>query len=78
VQVDPIKPTLKASGTKRLKLECDEPISDCAFKFNLRRYILGEVAVAAACTAVELAWVIGRGLHLFTLELNLSNSRIHL
>ncbi len=38
VQVDPIKPTLKAPGTKRLKLEYDEPLSNFAFKFNLRRY----------------------------------------
>jgi len=38
VQVDPIKPTLKAPGTKRLKLKHDEPLSNFAFKFNLRRY----------------------------------------
>jgi len=38
VQVDPIKPTLKAPGSKRLKLECDEPLSHFAFNFNLRRY----------------------------------------
>jgi hypothetical protein len=39
VQIDPIKPTLKAPGTKRLKLQCDELLSDFAFDFNLRRYI---------------------------------------
>ena len=38
VQVDPIRPTLKAPGTKRLKLKYDEPVSNFAFKFNLRRY----------------------------------------
>ena len=38
MQVDPIKPTLKPPGTKRLKLKCDEPLSNVAFKFNLRRY----------------------------------------
>jgi len=38
VQVDPIKPTLKASGTRRLKLICDDPLSKIGFKFNLRRY----------------------------------------
>jgi hypothetical protein len=38
VQVDPIKPKLKAPGTKRLQLKCDEPLSSSAFKFNLRRY----------------------------------------
>jgi len=38
VQVDPIKPTLKAPGAKRLKLKHDEPLSNIAFSFNLRRY----------------------------------------
>jgi len=39
VQVDPLKPKLKPSGTKRLKLYCDMLLSTCAFNFNLRRYI---------------------------------------
>jgi hypothetical protein len=38
VQVDPIKPTLKAPGTKRLKLTYDQLLATFAFKFNLRRY----------------------------------------
>jgi len=38
VQVDPIKFTLKAPGTKRLKLSHDDPLSDFAFKINLHRY----------------------------------------
>ena len=29
---------LKAPGTKRLKLKCDIPVLNFAFKFNLRRY----------------------------------------
>ena len=33
-----MKPMLKAPGTKRLKLKYDEPPSNFAFKFNLRRY----------------------------------------
>jgi len=37
VQFDPTKPTLKAPGTKRLKLKHDEPLSNFAFKFNSRR-----------------------------------------
>ena len=37
MQVDPIKPTLKAPGTKRLKLEYYEMLSRFAFEFNLRR-----------------------------------------
>jgi hypothetical protein len=38
VQVDPIKPTLTPTGTKRLKLKCDVLVATSAFKFNLRRY----------------------------------------
>ena len=41
VQVDPIKPIFKLPGTKRLTLECDEPLSKYAFKFKLRRYTKG-------------------------------------
>jgi hypothetical protein len=40
VQVDPIKPALKAPGTKRSELIYDGPLSNFAFKFNLRRYNL--------------------------------------
>ena len=38
-----INPTLKAPGTNLLTLECDEPLSTVAFKFNLRRYTLGQI-----------------------------------
>ena len=38
VQVDPIKPTLKAPGTKRLKLKHDILLSSFSFNFNVRRY----------------------------------------
>jgi hypothetical protein len=38
VQVDPIKPALKAPGAKRLELIYDGPLSNFAFDFNLRRY----------------------------------------
>jgi len=38
VQVDPMKPTRKAPGTKRLKLKYGKLLSSFAFKFNLRRY----------------------------------------
>ena len=41
MQVDPIKPMLKAPGTKRLKLRCDKLLSDVVFNFNLRRYTEG-------------------------------------
>ena len=40
VQVDPLKPTLKAPGIKHLKLNCDNLHPSFAFKFNLRRYIV--------------------------------------
>jgi len=38
VQVDPIKPRFKAPGSKRFTLRYDEPLSNVAFKFNLRRH----------------------------------------
>ena len=38
VQLDPIKPTLEPPGSKRLKRKCDVPLSNFAFKFELRRY----------------------------------------
>ena len=41
MQVVPMKPTLKAPETTRLKLECDEPLPNFAFNFNLRRYSEG-------------------------------------
>ena len=41
VQIKPMKPTLKAPGTERLTLKYDEPLSNFAFKFNLRRYTWG-------------------------------------
>ena len=41
VQAGPMKPTLKAPGTKRLKLKIDAPLSELAFKLNLRRYFWG-------------------------------------
>ena len=37
MQVGPIKSTLKAPGSQRLKLN-DEPPSNFGFKFKLRRY----------------------------------------
>ena len=53
VQVDPIKPVLKAPGTILLKLRCDGPLSNVAFKFNLRRQLkdLKEVKCRMGCTA---------------------------
>jgi len=39
VQVYPVKPTLKAPGSKRSRLKYDILLSSFAFKFNVRRYI---------------------------------------
>ena len=38
MQIDPIKPALKAPGIKRLELINDGPLSNIAFNFNLRRH----------------------------------------
>jgi hypothetical protein len=45
VQVDPIKPMLKAPGIKLLQLKYHRPLSKFAFKFNLRCY--SQVVAAA-------------------------------
>ena len=44
MQVEPIKPKLKAPITSRLELKYDEPPSDYAFKSNLRRYTLARIS----------------------------------
>jgi len=45
-----MKPLVKASGTKRLRLRYDGPLSNFAFKFNLRRYSkAAEIGKAHAC-----------------------------
>jgi hypothetical protein len=56
VQVDSIKPTLKAPGSKRLKLQYDELHSSIAFKFNLRRYNQGCSPVPAPRPRSWLGW----------------------
>jgi hypothetical protein len=38
MQVDPVKPKVTAPGTKRLKLICDAPLSNLAFKLSLRHH----------------------------------------
>ena len=54
MQVDPIKPMLKAPGSKRLKLECDQLPSSFAFKLNLRHYI--KAYKKAALRSVRKNW----------------------
>jgi hypothetical protein len=59
---------LKASGTKRLKLNYDRLLSillqfcfNFAFKFNLRRYIMARAYPAAALGCVD-AGSVGQGM----------------
>jgi len=56
VQVDPIKPLLKAPGTKHLTLKHDEPLLFFDFKFNLRRYIKGNAMDSSAAASVLLSY----------------------
>jgi hypothetical protein len=82
VEVDPSRPKLKAPGTKRLKLKYDGPLSNSAFKFKLRRFNKACCCAQVLCGALERARaagytgtvVLGRGLHSFPFQLNLSPS----
>jgi hypothetical protein len=67
VQVDRIKPAVKAPGTKRLKLKFDEQHSIFAFNFHLRRYITELMPLGSLHSLLH-----GRGLHSSTSQLNLS------
>ena len=70
MQVDPSKSTLKAPGCGRFKLKCDDLLSNVAYNVNLRRYTMEESA--PVCVAAEEDDELGRGLHSFTSQLNLS------
>jgi hypothetical protein len=74
VQVDPIKPTLTAPGTKRLKLKYYKLLSNFPFKFNLRLYNteLKSEPVLCYLLAGACGELVGRGLHSSTFQLNLS------
>jgi len=56
VQVDPMKPTLKVPGSKRLKLEAEKMLSNFAFKFNLRGYSPGAGSGCASTCASCPGW----------------------
>jgi len=53
VQVEPIKPTLKAPRTKRLNLNYNELLSDVAYKFSFRRYT---TALKKRCKEFIMRW----------------------
>ena len=55
VQVDLMKSMLKAPGTKRLKLNSDQLLSNVTFQVKLRRYTSAAVAQAAAGAAPPVA-----------------------
>jgi hypothetical protein len=57
-----MKPTLKAPGTLPLKLKYDIPLSNVAFIFNLRRYMM--VLPNPDPTDAQFRPVHGRGLTL--------------
>jgi len=67
VQVDPIKPKLKPPGGKRLKPMCAILLSTSAFKINMRRYI-----EERAHMEEMMKKAMGRGLHSYTSQLNMS------
>ena len=65
-----MKPTLKPPGSERLKRKCDDLLSSFTLKFNVRRYVVERPLLLTHVDPAD-----GRGLHSFTLELILSNSR---
>ena len=53
MHVEPIKPTLKAPGAKRLKLKHDGLLSSFAFNFSSRRYSKARASASAAEAAAD-------------------------
>ena len=63
MQVDPIEPKLRPSGTKRLKLQCVVLLLTSAFNFSLRRYTTGGVMnLPHGSTVVDYAFYTDTGL----------------
>jgi len=58
VLVDPVNPKLTPPRSRRLKLRCVVPLSEFAFKFNLRRYI--EVSHGAATLGLSTRQFLAR------------------
>jgi len=55
VQLDPIKTTLKPTGTQRLKLKCHVLLSTSAFTSSLRRYTKDTPQPALPAALVDAA-----------------------
>jgi len=72
VRFEPMKPTSKPPGTKRLKVKYDTVLSTFAFNFKLRRYIEAE-RISVDHVARDTSAVAGRGLHSFQFQPNLSS-----
>jgi len=75
LQIDPIKPKLKAPGTKLLKLKWDGTLLKFAFKLNLRRYILDpdcEEVIAPHPRTVPAPAAQGRAVQVDPLKPNLN------
>ena len=68
MQVDPIKPTLKAPGAKRLKLICADPLSNFPCKFNLRRYTTGDFTLYTFANNIRVSQVLAESLLLLAIE----------
>ena len=79
---------MEAPGAERVKLKHDKLLSNVHFKFNLRRYTMvppytpdeghhgtcAAIEYAVTALKVPLLLVLGRGLHSFPFQLNLSSS----
>jgi len=52
--VEPMKPALKALGTMLVKIRFDEPLSNFAFNFNLRRYMAARWSFACRWQGLTL------------------------
>ena len=75
VLVDPDKPTLKAPGIERLKLQYEELLSYFGFRFNLRRYIWAyqsRRSFLRRIVPISSGHAAGRGLHSSTFQVNVS------